>query len=126
MQDDTILEIPMADDTASEQRAAKARHLKPYCFRPGQSGNPAGRPLGARNRLAETYHEDLYAEWLKRGRAAIEDLDSETLVKVVMSSVPREAKLNVGIGLGDQLAAMLERMQDDEPAVIDGHASQIN
>ena len=26
-------------------------HLKPYAFKPGQSGNPNGRPKGSRNKM---------------------------------------------------------------------------
>src|SRR5262245_12856921 len=41
---------------------------------PGQSGNPAGRPLGSAHVLAEKLREDLAAEWAKRGAAALADL----------------------------------------------------
>ena len=40
-------------------------------FEPGQIANPAGRPLGARNRLNKPLIEDLYAEWKEGGRAAL-------------------------------------------------------
>ena len=40
-----------------------SKQLKKYAFKPGQSGNPAGRPKGSRNKLAETFLADVYAEW---------------------------------------------------------------
>ena len=45
----------------------KLRNLKP--FKPGQSGNPKGRPKGARNRLAQ-FLEALEADFTKFGTQA--------------------------------------------------------
>ena len=104
---------PLIDVTDKNRRMAKVAHLKAYQFKPGDSGNPAGRPVGARNKLTETYCEDAYAAWLKHGAEAFDTLaenDPGTFVKVIASLMPRDVTLNVG--LGDQLAAMLERMQD--------------
>ena len=40
----------------------KLRNLKP--FKPGQSGNPKGRPKGARNRLGTQFLEALEADFI--------------------------------------------------------------
>jgi Family of unknown function (DUF5681) len=37
--------VPDTDNTNGQQ--------KPWLFKPGQSGNPAGRPKGSRNKLGE-------------------------------------------------------------------------
>ena len=47
----------------------KLRNLKP--FKPGQSGNPKGRPKGARNRLGTQFLEALEADFNTHGAQAI-------------------------------------------------------
>ncbi len=119
-------------DTDVKQHDAKVAHLAPYRFRPGQSGNPAGRPKGARNRLAETFLEDAYAAWLEHGKQALETLARENpsgFCKLVAGLMPRNVNLNVG--LGEQLAEMLETMQRGDatvtsPDTIGNNAKVIN
>jgi len=92
--------------------AAKYPNLAAHCWQPGQSGNPVGRPVGSRNRLGEKFLEDLHRDWREHGAKAIEAVrqnDPGTYLRVVASLVPRQMQLNVG--LGDQLAALLEGMQ---------------
>jgi len=40
----------------------------------GQSGNPAGRPKGSRDRLTESVYADLVGHWAEHGLEAIERL----------------------------------------------------
>jgi hypothetical protein len=68
-------------------------------FRPGQSGNPAGRPKGARSKLSETFLGDLLAAYNeKKGGDVLKDLfDSNPLemVKQIAGLLPKEVGLEV-------------------------------
>jgi len=62
-------------------------------FKPGQSGNPAGRPKGARARLGEAFIDALLDDWNKNGVKAIIDMRDERpgdYVKIVASILPKE------------------------------------
>jgi len=58
-----------AKKRVSEGTEKKLSNLKP--FKPGQSGNPKGRPKGARNRLGTQFLEALQADFNQFGCQAI-------------------------------------------------------
>ena len=105
----------------------KLRNLKP--FQPGQSGNPKGRPKGARNRLGTQFLEALETDFNKFGPQAIalvREKKPDVYIKVVADLLPKEANINVEAGeafvqlwkkisdgLGDELADHV----DDDPSL---------
>ena len=105
----------------------KLRNLKP--FKPGQSGNPKGRPKGARNRLGTQFLEALEADFNKHGAEAIEQVRQkkpEVYIKVVADLLPKEANINVEAGeafvklwgrISDGLGEELAERLDEEPVL---------
>jgi hypothetical protein len=112
----------------SDNTEKKLRNLTP--FKPGQSGNPKGRPKGARNRLSTQFLEALEADFNQFGPQAIalvRERKPDIYIRVVAGLLPKEANINVEAneafvelwrrisdGLGDELADRL----DEEPLVV--------
>ena len=114
--------MSQAKKRLSDSTETKLRNLKP--FKPGQSGNPKGRPKGARNRLGTQFLEALEADFNQFGIQAIalvRERKPETYMRVVADLLPKEANINVEAGeafvnlwrnisegFGDELANHLE------------------
>lgn len=99
--------------------APQKQGLSP-AWAPGQSGNPAGRPKGSRNKLGEAFLDDMLADWEKHGKGAIEkvrETKPDAYLKVVAMILPRD--LNVNINNMDQLTddELVERIRSLDAAI---------
>jgi hypothetical protein len=100
-------------------------------FKPGQSGNPKGRPKGARNRLGTAFLEALEADFNQFGHqvvAQVREKKPEVYMRIVADLLPKEASVNVEAseafvnlwrrisdGLGEELADSLDAEQGQPP-----------
>ena len=92
-------------------------------FLPGNSGF-SGRPKGSRNRLTTEFLDDLHQTWSTHGKQALERCAIEEpaqFVRVVAGLLPREATLdvNVGIDITDYVArfrAAVEMLDGADPS----------
>lgn len=73
------------EDTGEKQIATR--------FKPGQSGNPSGRPRGARNRLAGELLEALADDFSQHGVSAVtkvRETDPTAYLRIVTGLMPKE------------------------------------
>lgn len=121
----------MSEKRVTAGTAKKLRNLVP--FKPGQSGNPKGRPKGARNRLGTQFLEALETDFNQFGAQAIalvREKKPEIYMRVVADLLPKEANINVEAGeafvrlwgrisdgLGDELADRLDAEQEPTSSV---------
>jgi hypothetical protein len=80
-------------DTGAKQKPA---HL----FKPGQSGNPAGRPKGARSHLSASFLDDLKLTWSELGLDALRRCaatDPGRFCQIVAGLLPRDVRIDTHI-----------------------------
>jgi hypothetical protein len=68
-------------------------------WQPGQSGNPAGRPVGNRNKLNEKFILALHDDFVQHGAKVIEQVRTDKpdiYLKVIASILPRELHVKDG------------------------------
>lgn len=105
----------MADSTVPKQ-------LTPWA--PGQSGNPAGRPKGSRNKLSEDFAAALHADFQEHGAEAIartREEHPETYVRVIASLLPKEVKVEtspVEALSDDELASLIHSVRSAASATV--------
>ena len=87
-------------------------------WQPGQSGNPAGRLRGSRNKLSEAVNCALYRDFSKHGEKAIAKVRRDqpgVWLKVLAMLIAREHKVQHSNPLKDlsdeQLEAMVEYLE---------------
>ena len=95
--------IYMTENTGEIQKAGQ--------FKPGQSGNPAGRPKGSRNKLSEAVINDILLDWELNGSHAIEETRKKCpaqYLRIVAGIIPKEyeAKNSINVSFIDALVAV--------------------
>ncbi len=72
---------------------AETKQRPAHLYKPGQSGNPAGRPKGTRNKLSDDFLKDFHNAWQEHGNGALKKMATEKpaeFVKAAVQLMPRD------------------------------------
>ena len=107
-----------AADSDSTVRKHRQRGLIPW--KPGQSGNPKGRPRGSRNKLSEEFFRDLCDAWQAFGKPALMTAawtHPIEFVRVVAQLMPKDVEVTATNIRAErmstnELEALIEKYRD--------------
>ena len=94
--------VILSDSAGDSEKAASAvkklpAHLNPDVqFKPGQSGNPAGRAKGSRNKITEAFVSEMCAHFQQHGLDAIERVfkdKPEQYINAIVRLVPQQVEV---------------------------------
>ena len=100
--------IKTAQKPASAGVEQDRRKTLPQLFKPGQSGNPAGRKPGSRNKLTENILSDLAEFYEKEGKDLIRRVRDENpaaLLQGLLKLIPKESHIEISAGTALTLTA---------------------
>lgn len=106
--------VPPEDQAEANRR--RAAHLAAHRWKPGQSGNPGGSPVGYRKSLQGDFLKMLSEDFKVHGRTAIVNArlsDPIGYVKTIAALLPKELEITRPLGAltDDELTAIVERLQ---------------
>ena len=89
--------------------------MQPFRWQPGQSGNPAGRPPGSRNKLGEKFVADLNEHWQRNGTEVLDRAAKEKpadYLKVVAMILLKDIRVTLETMSDNELSRRIEQLTD--------------
>ena len=92
-------------ETTPKSAAKRGEHLTPP-WKPGESGNPAGRPKGSKHVFGEAFWRDLANEWHRRGAQVLQELEDVEFARIAAQKAPTVIEAEVDLRVSGWLGIL--------------------